>query len=118
MALLDGVLVDLGGRKFTVPPLNLKALKSLAPKIENLKVMKEIPTPEQIDDIVDILHAAFARNYPEITKEDLLDLVDLGNLLRIFPAVLTNSGMEQRPTGELLPMSLTGKNSSDSSAPV
>lgn len=99
MALLDGTKVNLGGRDFTVPPLNLKALRRLAPTISALADMADVPTPEQVGQIAEVVHAAVVRNYPEITVDEMEELLDLGNIKAVLQAILSGSGLTQGEPG-------------------
>ncbi len=96
----DGTKVTMGGREFILPPLTLKALRSLGPKIKLLSSLADVPTPEQVDVMVELVHASAVRNYPEITPDDLLELLDLGNLTEVFPAVMAASGLKKRMGGD------------------
>lgn len=99
MALLDGVKVSMGGRDFVVPSLTLKSLKSLSSKLEILSSMGGIPTPDQIDAMVSVIHCAMVRNYPELSTQDVEELLDLSNLQTTFLSVMAASGL-QRKQGE------------------
>jgi hypothetical protein len=102
MAILEGQKVNLGGRDFVVPPLNLRALRILGPRFAELSqnAVAGVIGPDQIDTMIEVVHAAMVRNYPEITKEELEDLLDMGNIARVFQAVAAQSGMKQAPSGE------------------
>ena len=114
MALFDGTKVNLGGRDFILPPLTLKALRQLGPKIGLLGSLSGMPTEEQIDAMIEVAHASISRNYPEITLDELGDLLDLGNLQDVFPAVMAASGLAKLPEGKAAsPVSLIGASSTD-----
>lgn len=99
----EGVKVEIQGKEYIIPPLTLKSLKVLTPHIESLKNISDVPTETQIDAILEIAHAAMVRNYPDITKEHLFDLIDLSNMPQIFMAVMNSSGLEKvKPTGEMV----------------
>ena len=105
MAILEGQKVNLGGRDFVVPPLNLRALRILGPRFAELASLSgntAVFDPASLDTMVDIIHAAIVRNYPEITKDELSDLLDMGNLGPVFQAVAAQSGMRQVSPGEAL----------------
>jgi len=87
---IDGEKLILGGREFIVPPINLKRLKNLLPLIESLT--KETDTLKQMDGTSQILHAALSRNYPEITLDEVEEMIDLGNFMSVLKAVLGGSG--------------------------
>lgn len=102
MAMFDGVKVTMGGREFILPPLTLKALRKMGPKIKLLGTMTDVPTEEQIAAMVEVVHAGLVRNYPDITVDELEDLIDLGNLREVFPAVMASSGLSRVTPGEVV----------------
>lgn len=99
MALIEGVRINLGGRDFVAPPLNFKALRQLTPKLAILASMGDVPTNDQTDVVLDVVLAALTRNYPDLTREELEDLLDLANLAKALEAIMGASGLE-RTTGE------------------
>lgn len=99
MTLIEGVKLNLGGRDFVAPPLNFKALRQLTPKLAILAAMNDVPTNEQTDVVLDVVLAALVRNYPELTRDELEDRLDLANLTRALEAIMGASGLE-RTTGE------------------
>jgi hypothetical protein len=91
--LIDGVEVSMGGRKWTVPPLNLKQIKKFEPILKGLGNLDAGNVLAQSDGMLDVIHAAVARNYPEVTHEELEEMLDLGNLLPVVQAVMGVSGL-------------------------
>lgn len=94
----------MGGRDWVVPALTLGQLVALNSKIKEIATVSAPElTPAQVEDFVDIVHAAVARNYPDVTREALRDeLLDLGNAREIMVAILTGSGLRPNPTGEAM----------------
>ncbi len=97
-----GVWVVFGDEEYRVPPLNLLAIQDLQGRVETLGAMGAVPTAEQMGVITDVLHAAMARNYPAITREEVGDMLDLGNFAAAMNAALAVSGFEKRAAGEVL----------------
>ena len=95
--LLDGVTIKLGRRDFIIPPLNLKAVR----KVEKLLPVLEGQAGEVsfLDAATEVLTLAVQRNYPEITREEIEDMVDLGNLPRLIAAVMAASGFGPKEQG-------------------
>lgn len=89
-----GQKIQLGDQEFIVPPLALGAVKELLPRIQQLRSIDGIPSAEDLDTIVDTVHAAVARNYPDITRAALLEMLDLGNIKALFPMIMGRSGFE------------------------
>lgn len=95
--LIPGVIIEMGGTDYTVPPLNFAAVKKVAAKLPSLKDMKGgLPDNEQIDTMVEIIHLAMKRNYPEITADELIELLDMGNVMRVIEAIMSGSGFTQQ----------------------
>ena len=92
----EGKPVAIGGRNFIVPPLTIGQLKRLRPKIEAMAAApKDANALDQVDDVVDIIHAAISRNYPDLTVDQLADMIPLPEMQRIVSEVLSASGLEQ-----------------------
>ncbi len=89
MKLIAGEVINMGGEDWTVPPLNLRQSRELLPKITG---MRALTSDEQYDIIVETITAALSRNYPDITADRVLDILDLGNKERCMSAVLGQSG--------------------------
>lgn len=97
-----GISIAMGGRDWVVPALTLGQLVALHDKIQDIATVSAPElTPAQVEDFVAIVHAAVARNYPEVTREQLRDeLIDLGNAREIMVAILTGSGLRPAVPGE------------------
>lgn len=101
---VKGIPVPLGGEALVVPPLALGALEQLQDRIANFQ--GDIRDKEQIATVLDAAHAALKRNYPEITRDRVGELVDLENMAEVFEAVMDVSGLKRKAletaTGEAL----------------
>ncbi|HUE67183.1 MAG TPA: hypothetical protein VMP38_03300 [Candidatus Acidoferrum sp.] len=92
-----GVKVQMGGIEYMVPPLTLGQLRRLEPKI---RAMSDLPpdaggiSTEQIDAIGEIVSTALSRNYPDMTPERVLELIDVANAREVILAVLTGAGLK------------------------
>ena len=89
----DGVALRLGGRDWIVPPLNFRQLKALAPVFARVGAIDARLGEKEIDDIVRLVHAALSRNYPDLTADDVAELIDLGNAASVVRAVAGVSGL-------------------------
>lgn len=96
----DGITVKLGAEPFVVPPLTLKQLKKHKEALTRLRSLGDIPTPEQVDDLIQVTHSALVRNYPDMTPDRLEDLVDVVNLGPLFFAIMGQSGFTKKPAGQ------------------
>lgn len=97
----DGVWVRMGGRRYyLIPALSFRALKKSQPQLAKLNAMLGIPDAEQIDNLIQIAHAAMVRNYPEMKMDELEDLIDMTNFTTVFTALVLASGLEKSKPGE------------------
>lgn len=100
--LLDGVTVKIGRRDFIVPPLNLKAVKRIGQLVPVM--LREDGSAESIDAAVEVIHMAVRRNYPDLTREELEEELDLGNLAAVSLQIAEASGLVPKQTpGETTP---------------
>jgi hypothetical protein len=90
-----GEWVTFGLESYRVPPLGFRAVQELAADIESLSKMGKRPTVAQMRVVASIAHAAMARNYPKLTVDEVLDMLDMGNWQRVLSAVLLISGFEK-----------------------
>ena len=116
--MIPGVTIQMGGNEWTVPPLTLGQLRKLEGKIRsmiNIGADGLGITEEQADTIAEVVAAALSRNYPDMTTDKVLNLIDLGNARQVINAVMGGSGL--RP-GEVEAVARgNGATSMDSSPP-
>ncbi|MDO5058584.1 MAG: hypothetical protein Q4D82_01420 [Neisseria sp.] len=93
-----GVKVELGGEIYVVPPLTLGALEQLQDDIA--KMNGNTAFNEQVNVISKVGLAALQRNYPEMTREKLLEIVDVSNMNELFEAVMDVSGLKRKAQEE------------------
>lgn len=96
--LLDGVTLRIGRRDYVVPPLNLKGVKRAQVLMPLLA--EEESSAATVDAAIEIVQLAVNRNYPEVTREQLEDDIDLGNLMALVEAVLAVAGFSPKAKGE------------------
>lgn len=89
-----GIPVVLGEQTFIVPPLALGALEQLQDRVASFN--GDIRDAAQVATVIDAGHAALKRNYPEITREEVADLIDVGNMAEVFEAVMDVSGLKRK----------------------
>lgn len=102
--LIDGTEIKIGRINRVVPPLNFKQLRRLAPQLATLSAMSSTEsqiTDEQYAAMLDVVHAALMRNYPNLSREDLEEDFDLANAPKILSAVMARSGLDR--SGEAKP---------------
>ncbi|QDD62647.1 hypothetical protein EJD96_00060 (plasmid) [Herbaspirillum seropedicae] len=94
--LIDGAQVKMGGKEWVIPALSLGQIKRLAPKIESLANMSNMLTSDQVSNVCEIVHAALKRNYPDVTIEEVEDMVDMGNMRQVIQTVMGQAGLVAR----------------------
>jgi hypothetical protein len=87
---VKGKTVNLNGADYVIPPLNLRALEQLQDK---LTTFGGAPSLENMGIVADIAHAALKRNYPDMTRDEVADLIDFGNMTEVMEAVMNVSGL-------------------------
>jgi hypothetical protein len=118
--MIDGVTMQIAGREWVIPPLNLKQLKKLGPKLNQIPAgpATVMPTEEQLGNILELIHSALSRNYPDLTLDEVEDMIDLGNMVKVIQAVMGISGLVSAKAGERVPGSQpTGVSSTDTLQP-
>lgn len=96
-----GVWVVLGGDAYQIPPLNFGAIQALQDKMAVIQGMSGVPTMEQMRVVAEVVQMAMRRNYPDITTDDIIEMLDLGNFRQVFDALLGQSGYTKGGAGEL-----------------
>jgi hypothetical protein len=91
--------MNLGGTTTSCRRSRSARSSTLLPKIRRSRSARTAcPDLSQVEDLLEICLAALKRNYPEITLEELGDIVDLGNFKPLVAAVMGSraSRCEQR----------------------
>jgi len=91
---VKGIPKDLGGTTYVVPPLSLGALEQLQERITAFT--GDISDGTQAPIVVDTAWAALKRNYPDISRETVADIIGLENMVEVFEAVMDISGMKRK----------------------
>jgi hypothetical protein len=96
MELIPGIEFDFGGgRVYTIPPLSLGALQRLQCQLDDMQNAAALQ-PATVTTVVQAAHAALKRNYPQMTFDDVAELVDVGNMYDVIACVLDVSGMRRK----------------------
>jgi hypothetical protein len=94
--MIEGKKVQMGGKEWIVPPLNFRSLKAHREALMTATPASLVASGK----VVDLIHEALKRNYPELTLDELEDMLDMGNALAVTEAVLGVSGLVERESGE------------------
>lgn len=93
----DGITVTISWRDFIIPPLCMRDIKRLLPLMETIQ---DLPPIGMLDALVEIIHTALARNYPDLTRDELEGLLDPLNIRVISDRVMEASGLKKKDEPE------------------
>jgi hypothetical protein len=95
--MIPGIPMILGdGKEYTIPPLTLGALEDLQDRIDKVAGLDK----ESIAAMIDVTHASLRRNYPELTRAEVRELVDVANMQDVFEAAMDASALKRRALEE------------------
>jgi hypothetical protein len=95
----DGIAVTLAARSWVLADLAPRQLRKVMPAVLGLAALRNADELDEaaIDCLLDAFYYALTRNYPDLTREEFLDLpIKLAELVRALPALATASGIERR----------------------
>lgn len=92
--MIKGIPFPFGEKTLIVPPLSLGALEAMEEQIAKLTANEK--DPAQVTAALDIVTAALKRNYPEMTRAEVGDLVDVANMRDVIEAVMDASGVKRK----------------------
>lgn len=90
---IKGIEVDLAGTLYTIPPLALGDLEAMQ---ERLAEWKGDLSKESVSTVLDAALAALKRNYPDMTRDAVAAIVDMGNMAEVMEAVMDVSGLKRK----------------------
>ena len=94
---LPGTAVNVGGEVRICPALTLNQMKTLQPALDTIGKIKaagSVLADEEMDAIMDVAHAALSRNYPDLQRNAVADLIDTRNAPELIKAALGASPIE------------------------
>lgn len=83
------------GDILTVPPLSLAAVEKFQDRLE-----KYSGGLGEVSLVIDALTSALNRNYPEMTRDQVAELVDISNMQEVMFAVMNVSGLVKKAGDE------------------
>lgn len=107
---VKGISLELNGTTYVVPPVALGTLEAMQDRIEAFTGGLD---KKSVTTVIDCLYASLKRNYPDLTRDDAAELVDVGNMGDVMQAVMDVSGLrrkkiEEEQAGNLVPPSTGG----------
>jgi hypothetical protein len=88
---VPGVELNLGGTIYTVPPLSLGTLEKLQKESKDFTA-----STASVTTVIDATTAALKRNYPEMTRDAVAELIDLSMMADVMGAVMDVSGIKRQ----------------------
>jgi hypothetical protein len=96
--MIPGASINFGGVDYTLPPINLRISFAFEEQIKTIcKPEGEVAFADYVDAAAPILFALFQRNYPDMTRDQFNDIVDLPLLRPVMNGMLQVSGYAPRP---------------------
>ncbi len=99
----EGATVTLAGRSWVMADLAPRQFRKVIPAVLGLAAVKHADDldEEAIDRLLDALYWALTRNYPDLTRDEFLDLpIKLSELLHALPPLAKAAGIERREGAE------------------
>lgn len=94
MPKIPGISFDFGAETLLIPPLALGDLELLQERLGRLQA--GALDPASVATVLDATHAALRRNYPDITRERVAQLVDLANMGDVIANVMDVAGLRRK----------------------
>lgn len=95
--MIAGQQVNIGGTEYTVPPLNLRLFFEHKDNINVLTHPGAHDIVEYTNAAIAVLHDCLKRNYPDVSRDSLLDGVEYPDLPRLVGVIFGQSGFTSRP---------------------
>ena len=93
-----GIKLTLAGAEYVFAPLSLNAIGQLQERLEQFD--GNVLNREQRETAAEAAFCSLKRNYPEITREEVGELVDVGNFVSVFEAVMDVAGLKRKAIEE------------------
>lgn len=94
---VPGRIIKMNGQDYVVAPLKLRQLMEREGDIDRMNPSHpEAFTTggERLTAMARVVAASLSRNYPDMTEDRVMDLLDMGNYNQAFNAALAVSGLE------------------------
>jgi hypothetical protein len=95
----EGQPVFMNGQEWIVPPLSLKDFRKHFKTLTDTDITAE-NVLDKLCEKVPVLLAALQRNYPDLTAEQLEEMLDVVTFNKCVSAVTTGSGLRPVKPGE------------------
>jgi hypothetical protein len=96
--MIPGVEITDGARTFTIAPMNLRILlESNKDDVDRISRGSDGDKDSFNAAAINLLLACGKRNHPDMTRDNILDAVDVADLSGLIVQVMTKSGMKPSP---------------------
>lgn len=85
-----GTPLKIDGQTIVFAPLSLGSIEKLLPALQSFQ-------PNDVSTVIDVAHKSLKRNYPNITREDVADIIYMDQLADVMQAVMSVSGLAEKP---------------------
>jgi len=82
-----GATIKIDGQPFVFAPLSLGAVEKLLPALQGF-------SPNDVGTVIDVAHKSLKRNYPDITRDDVADMLYIDQLEEVMSVVMSASGLK------------------------
>lgn len=82
-------------REWIVPPFTFRQARQAPEILQQIFGAPNFAEVALSDPAITLTHMALARNYPELSKEDVVDLLDTANLWEVLEAIWTLGGLRE-----------------------
>lgn len=98
---VKGTPIELGGETFVIPPLSLASIENHGDQIASSKLMAADPSAMMnkgtIGLVIDLAFESLQRNYPDLTRAQVADMIDISNMQAVFEAIMMISVPKPEP---------------------
>lgn len=94
--MIPGIELELAGTVYIVPPLTLASMEKLQGQ---LSAFDGTMQPDSVKTVIDCAYLAIKRNYPDITREQVAEMIDLSDMADVMAAVMRVSGIKKKEAG-------------------
>lgn len=102
----EGVSIYMDGREWVIPTLSVRQFRQHYKLLLDTDVTVE-NWQDKVAERIPLILAAMSRNYPEVTEEQLLDMLDLRSFNAVLLAISNASGIRRAQPGESGPAATT-----------
>lgn len=95
---VKGINLVLGdGETYVLAPLTLGAIEDMQDAISSVG---DDLSPAAVKAIIDVAHSSLKRNYPDMSRNEARELIDIANMMSVFEATMDVSGLKRKALEE------------------